>query len=311
REQAVIPTGGEADSLLADAITALSRPPTDTIPSDSLANDTAKTRIIKAYYNVRLFKSDLQSVADSVYYGYPDSMMRFFGRPMIWAQGSQMTSDTIFMQGRNEQLDNMILMGNAFMVNTQLDSSKYNQVKGRRITGFFTNNALDRMFVDGNAESIYYMVDEKEQVYTNMYHSRSSRIKILVDSNQIVEFSPIRRVDGKVYPIHLIPQEAEILNGFVWKPGDRPTSKEDLLTRRRPPADASVAVPADSATAEQSLPEGRPISQDSIRVESVVHPDSVTKDSVSIDSLAKDSLRTDTDTLRKEPLPADSLVADS
>lgn len=311
REQAVIPTGGEADSLMAGAVAALSRPSTDTIPSDSLANDTAKTRIIKAYYNVRLFKSDLQAVADSVYYGYPDSMMRFFGRPMIWAQGSQMTSDTIFMQVRNEQLDNMILMGNAFMVNTQLDSSKYNQVKGRRITGFFTNNALDRMFVDGNAESIYYMVDEKEQVYTNMYHSRSSRIKILVDSNQIVEFSPIRRVDGKVYPIHLIPQEAEILNGFVWKPGDRPTSKEDLLTRRRPPADASVAVPADSANAEQSLPKGRPISQDSIKAESVVHPDSVTKDSISIDSLAKDSLRTDTDTLRKEPLPADSLVADS
>src|SRR5690606_9503307 len=115
REQAVIPTGGEADSLMADAVAALARPSTDTIPSDSLASDTAKTRIIKAYYNVRLFKSDLQAVADSVYYGYPDSMMRFFGRPMIWAQGSQMTSDTIFMQVRNEQLDNMILMGNAFM----------------------------------------------------------------------------------------------------------------------------------------------------------------------------------------------------
>src|SRR5690606_26586151 len=310
REQAVIPTGGEADSLMADAVAALSRPSTDTIPSDSLANDTAKTRIIKAYYNVRLFKSDLQAVADSVYYGYPDSMMRFFGRPMIWAQGSQMTSDTIIRQVRNEQLDDMILMGNAFMVNTQLDSSKYNQVKGRRITGFFTNNALDRMFVDGNAESIYYMVDEKEQVYTNMYHSRSSRIKIVVDSNEIVEFSPIRRVDGKVYPMHLIPQEAEILNGFVWKPGDRPTSKEDLLARRRPPADAAVAVPADSAAAEQSPPKGRPISLDSIRIESAVQPpDSITRDSVSTDSLAKDSLIIDS--LRKKPLPADSLAADS
>ena len=316
REQAVIPTGGEADSLMADAVAALARPSTDTIPSDSLASDTAKTRIIKAYYNVRLFKSDLQAVADSVYYGYPDSMMRFFGRPMIWAQGSQMTSDTIFMQVRNEQLDNMILVGNAFMVNTQLDSSKYNQVKGRRITGFFTDNALDRMFVDGNAESIYYMVDEKEQIYTNMYHSRSSRIKIVVDSNQIAEFSPIRRVDGKVYPMHLIPQEAEILNGFIWKPGDRPTSKEDLLTRRRPPADAALDVPPDSAAAEQLPPGGHPISAgpDSIPVgsagtppDSVTGPDvsdvttdSLTTDSVRIDSLAKDSVVTDS--LRKTPL---------
>src|SRR3546814_20241355 len=100
----------------------------------------------------------------------------------------------------------MLLLSNAFMVNTQLDSSKYNQVKGRRITGFFTDNALDRMFVDGNAESIYYMVDEKEKVYTNMYHSSSSRIKIVVDSNQIEELSPIRRSDGKIYPLFLIPK---------------------------------------------------------------------------------------------------------
>ena len=282
RAEAVIPKGGEADSLMADAVAAISRPAADSIPRDSLANDTAKTRIIKAYYNVRLFKSDLQAVADSVYYGYPDSMMRFFGRPMIWSQGSQMTADTIFMQVRNEQLDNMLLVNNAFMVNTQLDSSKYNQIKGRRITGFFADDALERMFIDGNAESIYYMIDEKQQTYTNMYHSRSSRIKILLDSNQIVEFSPIRRVDGKVYPIHLIPQEAEILDGFVWKPGDRPTSKEDLLARRRPPADADSVVSPDSTTTG-----GQPTEADStVTADSL---DRVTPAVVPVDSAVTDT----------------------
>jgi len=258
RAQASIPTGGEADSLMAGAVAAISRPPTDTVTMDSLASDTAKTRIIKAHYNVRLFKSDLQAVADSVYYGYPDSMMRFFGRPMIWAQGSQMTADTIYMQIRNEQLDNMLLVSNAFMVNTQLDSTKYNQTKGRRITGFFTDNTLERMFIDGNAESIYYIVDEKRKAYTDMYHSRSSRIKILVDSNQITHFIPIRGIDGKVYPLNLVPQEEEILEGFVWKPGDRPTSKEDLLARRRPPADADTVVPADTT----DVPPGRAIQEE-------------------------------------------------
>ena len=316
REQSAIPTGGEADSLMAGAIASLAQQPAhaDSIHTDSLASDTARTRIIKAYYNVRLFKSDLQAVADSVYYGYPDSMMRFFGLPMIWAQGSQMTADTLFMQVRNEQLDNMLLVGNAFMVNTQLDSSKYNQVKGRRITGFFTDNALDRMFVDGNAESIYYMVDEKAQQYTNMYHSRSSRIRIVVDSNEISEFSPIRRVDGKVYPMHLVPQEEEILDGFVWKPGDRPTSKEDLLNRRRPPANAEPAVPADSsATDGQPTGGGHPITRDSLEMEfpeetelpeqpqdSVEQQAPIVQDIVVRDSLMTDSI----------PLP-DSVGRDS
>lgn len=254
RAQSRIPTGGEADSLMAGAAAAIARPPADTITMDSLASDTARTRIVKAYYNVRLFKSDLQAVADSVYYGYPDSMMRFFGRPMIWAQGSQMTADTIYMQIRNEQLDNMLLVSNAFMVNTQLDSTKYNQIKGRRITGFFSDNTLERMFIDGNAESLYYVVDEEQKTYTHMYHNRSSRIKILVDSNQITHFIPIRSIDGRAYPIHLVAQEDEILEGFVWKPGDRPTSKEDLLTRRRQPADTPTEAPADTTGAPSRQP---------------------------------------------------------
>lgn len=258
RAQAVIPVGGEADSLMAGAVAASSRAPADSISTDSLANDTAKTRIVKAYYNVRLYKSDLQAVADSVYYGYPDSMMRFFGRPMIWAQGSQLTADTIYMQIRNEQLDNMLMVRNAFLVNTQLDSSKFNQIKGRRITGFFTNNKLERLFVDGNAESIYYNVDDERQRFTDMYHNRSSRIKILVDSNEITHFIPISGVDGKVYPLHLIPQEAEILEGFVWKPGDRPTSKEDLLARRRAPDDAGEPAAANPENQDQEPPDTAP-----------------------------------------------------
>lgn len=277
RAHSTIPTGGEVDSLMAGAVAALARPPKDTLTMDSLARDTARTRIIEAYYNVRLFKSDLQAVADSVYYGYPDSMMRFFGRPMIWAQGSQMTADTIFMQIRKEQLDNMLLVNNAFMVNTQLDSSKYNQIKGRRITGFFKDNALERMFIDGNAESIYYTVDEKQKTYTYMYHNRSSRIKVLLDSNQITYFIPIRNIDSKVHPLSQIPQEEEILEGFVWKPGDRPISKEDLLTRRRPPADAETKIPADSTgtadTSDTSDTSGRMIPAEELIPEEDVMPD--------------------------------------
>lgn len=272
RAQSVIPTGSEVDSLMAGAVAAISHRPADTITMDSLASDTARTRIVKAYYNVRLFKSDLQAVADSVYYGYPDSMMRFFGRPMIWAQGSQMTADTIYMQIRKEQLDNLLLVNHAFMVNTQLDSSKYNQIKGRRITGFFKDNALERMFIDGNAESIYYIVDEKRKIYTDMYHSRSSRIKILVDSNQITHFIPIRSIDGKVYPLNLVPQEEEVLEGFVWKPGDRPTSKEDLLMRRRPPAGGDTELPADTTeTPGQPIQEVEPDSLESVDKTSAKH----------------------------------------
>jgi len=239
RKKAIIPKGGESDKLMGAALKNAQQG-----NRDSLAQDTAKTRIIKAYYNARLFKSDLQAVADSMYYGMQDSMFRLMGKPMMWAENSQISGDTIFLQVKNQKLDNSLLVGNAFMVNATSDSLKFNQIKGRKITSFFTNNRMERLFVDGNAENIFYNIDEKTNVTTELIHDRSSRFKILMEDNKLKEYVSIRKVDGKVYPIAEVTADKEFLPNFIWRPEDRPKSKDDLLNRKRDLSKASFTVPA-------------------------------------------------------------------
>src|SRR5690606_19327271 len=94
RLQATMPEEAAADTLINQAISVAQTPDTTFKDTTNRAYlDTARTRIVKAYYNVRMFKSDLQAVADSVYYGMADSMFRFMGRPMIWAEVSKISSD--------------------------------------------------------------------------------------------------------------------------------------------------------------------------------------------------------------------------
>lgn len=240
RKKAVIPKGGESQKLMGAALKNAQEG-----KKDSLSQDTAKTRIIKAYYNARLFKSDLQAVADSMYYGMQDSMFRLMGKPMMWAENSQISGDTIFLQVRNQKLDNSLLIGNAFMVNATSDSLKFNQIKGRKITSFFSNNRMERLFVDGNAENIFYNIDEKTNVTTELVHDRSSRFKILMEDNKLKEYVSIRKVDGKVYPIAEVTADKEFLPNFTWRPEDRPKSKEDLLNRKRDLSKASFTTPAE------------------------------------------------------------------
>lgn len=232
RKDAEMPSTAKTDSLMSSVMATLQAPKT---PKDSLetTSDTTKTRILKAYQNVRLFKSDLQAVADSAYYGEADSMFRFFGDPMIWAEGSQISADTIYMQVKNEQLDNALLLENAFMVNAVLDTVKFNQLKGKKITAFFTNNEIELIYVDGNAENLIFSTNEKAKIVTEMFHDRSGRIKIVMKNNEILRYTSVRKIDQKVYPLKLVNQDNEILPGFLWKPQDRPTSKEDLLNRSR------------------------------------------------------------------------------
>ncbi|GHE23713.1 hypothetical protein GCM10017764_06810 [Sphingobacterium griseoflavum] len=234
RQRAVVPREAEADSLINKALQVAQE--TDTVFKDTSNTaylDTARTRIVKAYYNVRMFKSDLQAVADSVYYGMADSMFRFMGRPMIWSDGSQISSDTIFMQIKQQKMDNALLVNNAFMVNAVLDSIKYNQLKGRKITAFFANNAMDRLYVDGNAENLVFSANDKTNKITEMFHDRGARIKIKMEGKKIIDYTTIRKVDQKVYPFRLVTAENETLPGFIWRPEDRPKSKQDMMDRKR------------------------------------------------------------------------------
>ncbi|SJN32926.1 OstA-like protein [Sphingobacterium sp. JB170] len=255
RMKAVIPSAAQADSIINNALTAAQT--TDTTSKDTSNTaylDTARTRIVKAYYNVRMFKSDLQAVADSVYYGMADSMFRFMGKPMIWTEGSQISSDTIYLQALNQRLDNALLVGNAFMVNAVLDTLKFNQLKGRKITAFFANNSIDRMYVDGNAENLVFSTNDSTNTITEMFHDRGARIKIKMEGKKIIDYITIRKVDQRVYPFRLVTQENEVLPGFTWRPQDRPTSKEDMISRKRDSGSASVEQNADSTVNEINRP---------------------------------------------------------
>ena len=128
---------------------------------------------------------------------------------------------------KNKKLDNLLLQHNSFIVNTeQGDSSRYNQVRGKVITGLFTAGKLNRMYVDGNAESIYYV--KQDSAYTGMNRMLSSRIKVIFKDNKLKDIISILKPEGNYYPIDKIPADEDILKGFIWKPKDRPRSKAEI-----------------------------------------------------------------------------------
>lgn len=241
------PPDKEKSSLKADTIPALKlKKPEgiktrDTVPktasdtiktrplaADSALADTSRTRIVIAYHKAKIFKSDLQARADSMFFSYSDSTVRCYVNPMIWAQGSQLSGDTVYLQMKNKKLDNMLLQHSSFIVNTEgADSINFNQVKGKVITGYFRDNTLSSMFVDGNAESVYYLKDDT--TYSGLNHLVSSRLKVLLKENKLQSITAIRSIEASITPMDDLKEEDKILKGFIWKPKDRPKSKEEII----------------------------------------------------------------------------------
>lgn len=196
--------------------------------ADTAIADTSRTRIIMAYHLAKIFKTDLQARADSMFFSYSDSTVRCYVNPMIWSQGSQLSADTVYLQMKNKKLDNMLLQRNGFIVNTEdADSTNFNQIKGKVINGYFSDNKLNRMFVDGNAESVYYLKDDTS--YTGLNHLISSRLKVMMKDNKLNTITAIRSIEASITPMEDLKEEDRVLKGFIWKPRDRPKSKEEIL----------------------------------------------------------------------------------
>jgi hypothetical protein len=232
---------------------------------DTVNLDTTRTRMIMAYHHAKIFKSDLQARADSMFFSYADSTVRCYVNPMVWTQGSQLSGDTIYLQMKNKKLDNMLLHHNSFIVNTEdADSTNFNQIKGKVITGYFKENKLNNMFVDGNAESVYYL--KEDSTYSGLNHMVSSRLRILLKDNKLNNISAIRTIEASITPMKDLQEEDRVLKGFIWKPRDRPKSKEEIIPQlakaEQKPAAAKKSekksTPAKSAPAKSTTPKANP-----------------------------------------------------
>jgi len=196
----------------------------DTVPFSPA--DTVRTRTIRAYHNVRVFKTNLQAKSDSLFFTAADSTLRLYQNPILWSDSSQQTGDTIHVQFKNKKINSAQVLQNAFIVDQESDTTKFNQVKGKIITAFFNNGEIRNMFVDGNAESISY--DKKTDGKYQQNQTISARIKITFADKDISYIKIVKGIEGTFSPADKLTKDA-ILTGFIWKPEIRPKSKNDII----------------------------------------------------------------------------------
>ena len=204
----------EADTLFAKADTAY-------IYFDTLTNDIQS---VKAFYNVRFFRNDIQGKCDSLHYSMADSAVYMRVDPVLWAEETQMTGDSINIIIKNKAIDSLLMYPNAFVI--QQDSIRgFNQVKGKRLTAYFKGNEIDRMFNEGNAETIYWLRDDDGSLI-GINLSQSSTMNIKIRNKQISNIRYYNSIKETLYPEEQLKDELEYLKGFIWQEDIKPMRDE-------------------------------------------------------------------------------------
>jgi lipopolysaccharide export system protein LptA len=192
------------------------------------ANEDTVTgiRTWTAWRGVRFFKPDLQGKCDTLTYSTADSLVVLRGEPVMWNDSSQLTAQLITIQIANQEVSQLYLNHTAFIISRE-DSVRYNQVKGRNMTGYFTDNRLSSIKVEGNGQTIYYTRNNKKQL-SGVNRADCSDMLITFSDNRVGGITLIDQPDATLYPIQELDYNELMLKDFVWKEGERPFSRDDI-----------------------------------------------------------------------------------
>ncbi|MBT0608509.1 OstA-like protein [Aequorivita echinoideorum] len=222
-------------------------------------------RVIKGFYRARLFKpgklgdEPTSGKCDSIYVYEKTGITKLLRNPVLWSGENQMTGDTIHILSDTitDQLDTLKVFNNAFLIQKDSLSTGFNQVKGERLIGLFTNNELDTVNINRNAEVIYYSRNDAGEL-VGINNTLSSSIQMYLEEQQVAGIRFIKKATGKVYPPSMLPENARILPGFGWRGEERLYSVEDLFKGKPAPVlpkITGIPLPKDEGEFFEDIPE--------------------------------------------------------
>ncbi len=226
-----------ADTLYSGKLTELEKYRKVPAVSDSLysslikqplnTKDSNSNRFFEAYFHVKIFSDSMQAIGDSLFYSFRDSVFRMFKDPIVWANDSQISGDTIYLYTKNQKPQRFYVFENALAIN-KAEKNLYNQVKGNTINGMFKDGNIDYFRAKGSAENIYYTADE-QGAFIGVNRSTSDVIDVSFADRKPNKIVFRNNLKGNLSPIKQVDNNEMRVRGFRWQEDKRPKTKFELM----------------------------------------------------------------------------------
>ncbi len=202
-----------------------------TFIQDSIGIDSAKSDSVKVFFgyrNVKLIRTNLSGICDSIYFNSQDSIFKLYYNPILWMDSTQLKSDSIYIFMKNEEAERIELYQNAIIIN-ESDPGVFNQISGKKITGWLHENKLRHVLVDGNAECIYFLKNDSSE-YIGGNHAKSALINITFNEESEIQRIKLEISPEAVFtPIQQVEYNSYRLPNFDWYWSLKPKTKWDVI----------------------------------------------------------------------------------
>ncbi len=194
------------------------------IVNDSV-NDSV--RVLRAFNQVRFYRSDIQGICDSLQLSEADTIINMYRHAVVWNLERQIFGDEINVHLNDSTADWATLPTGGFMAE-HLGEIYYDQLSGKKMKAWFENKELRQLDVDGNVQVIMFP-QEKDSTYNKMVNAESSYMRLNLKPKQEVDrITMWPEVSGKVTPLFLAKKADMYLPQFQWYDALRPKTPDDI-----------------------------------------------------------------------------------
>ena len=212
-----------------DSLSAFTSDSLSVADSTVTVKDTILVTFVEAYHKLRLYRGDIQAVADSLIYTNLDSIARFYVKPILWSDTTnQVTSDSMQVFVVDNALKKANFLSNAFIA-TQEDTIHYNQIKSTEMMAYFSNNDIYRFDALGGVTSAFYL--QEDSIFTSINMEESKLMTARFKNRELQHVRSISDVKSDVKPLFNLPLSEQRLRGFEWYDTLRPKSRAEITTR--------------------------------------------------------------------------------
>ena len=182
--------------------------------------------VLYAWPHTQIFRRDLQGRCDSLTYDRQDSIIYLNRDPVLWQGHNQLTADSMQVRQKRGKIDQMRLYANSFIIGEDT-LHNYNQVKGRNMVAYFRDSKIGRVDVLGNAESLYYALDN-DTATTGLNKAIAASMTMRFAANKLKTISFLKAPEARFIPPHEFTPADQRLKNFRWRPTERPTRRQVL-----------------------------------------------------------------------------------
>lgn len=186
-------------------------------------------RILEGYYHSRSYRTDIQSVADTLSYNSLTKKLSLYGNPIIWNDNRQVLGEEIHAYFNDSTMDSIYIVRQALMAE-RLDTLHFNQVASKEMHIYFQNGEVSENHAIDNVLVNYFPYDS-DSLMIGMNYTETSQLKLFMENRKTSKIWT-KEATGTFYPLPFVGKDKLYLNNFAWFDYIRPLNKDDIFEWR-------------------------------------------------------------------------------